>query len=138
MYKDMFILCIKYGFWLFVIINGCFNVYVMWLFVVEFLLFFFGISCFLFRWLYILDMDFYEEKLFFLLLYRKVIKLVLRFVLFLELFIRIFNGYKKIFCKYWYFSVKLRYFEKLCLESFVFVGNNFFLCFNNMFVFLIV
>lgn len=138
MYKDMFILCIKYGFWLFVIINGCFNVYVMWLFVVEFLLFFFGISCFLFRWLYILDMDFYEEKLFFLLLYRKDIKLVFRFVLFLELFIRIFNGYKKIFCKYWYFSVKLRYFEKLCLESFVFEGNNFFLCFSNMFVFLIV
>lgn len=83
-------------------------------------------------------MDFYEEKLFFLLLYRKDIKLVFRFVLFLELFIRIFNGYKKIFCKYWYFIVKLRYFEKLCLESFVFVENNFFLCFNNMFVFLIV
>lgn len=119
--------------------NGCFNAYVMRLSAVESLPPSPGICCPSLRRLYTLDMDSYEsyeEKPSFLPSYRKDTKPVSRSVLLSESFTRTFNGYKKIFCKHWYSTAKPRYFEKLCLESFVFAGNNLSLCFNNMLVFL--
>lgn len=112
MYKDMYILCTKYGFRLFVTIHGRFNECVMRLSAVESLLPSPGITCPSLRRLYTLDMDLDEEKPLFLPSYGKDTKSVSRSVLLSESFTRTFNGYKKIFCKHWYSSAKPRYLKK--------------------------